>query len=1313
MPSFASILRWVKPGERPLLVDPCAGEGEAILALRRLWAASYGAREPLSPYEYPETPQIAACELEAGRFEVLARALSARWDAKFHGDAFQLTASGKVKRGASVLWLNPPYDTDKEHGRLEQRFLARFTPHLTPGGFLFFLVPFYALAASAEFLARHYRELRAWRLPEPEWNDFRQVILVGRATAVPVSAEFFRHKIARWAEHPEELPELAETCSDPYEVHLGYPGAWNFEYTLESLDLAGAVASFAPFAGSPLGIDQPVADLLGARFETAMPPKPAHIALALASGMFNGQRLYPNHPKRHPAVLAKGTFQRRYTVLSEKHDKDGNLTGVVELELPELELTVLRLDTGEFLSLAPGAVPSGSQALERWNVADLITHYDRSLAEVMAGQFPSLHNPADLAGRVHLPALARKPFQVQSDAVQAMLKLVAKGRNPFLIGEVGTGKSTMALMVAASLAPAHHAETTAQLNRLGFTGRLPVVRRTLIFCPPHLLKSWSDQVHAVVPSAKVVILKRLSDLDQDGDFFVLSREAAKLGPGFRGHGGRCRGCGAPIEQDADTNAQRRLRCPAEVREPANLAARFLLDLAVPLAIAAPASQASVYLRGFLLGRLGALLDGEPRSISSSALYAILRRLFQALAREIRRAEPQRQQVADVEAMLPVLVGLARALGLGQRVADGLAPIATGTPFEEAVGDALIQLLAPISQEEADRPLVKRIESGVLTPLEEAARWEVRPCREPLFACDPTKARRYPLAKAILRRHRRKFDLFLMDEAHEANHSDSAQSKAAHRLARLPGVPTLVLTGSLMGGYASHLFTNMWSLSPTFRKEFEHDGEGPFVARYGFRKMFREAAKDEGSARRRGASSDRDLDGRKVIGEAPGVMPTFITRYLLPQAVFVHKAELDQELPPCREVPVPIEGRGDGEYDEVLFAQYQKLERQLMARIKKDRFTQLDGRLFGAMGQLTSYLDRATDDLPPFVLAYPDSVGGMEVARARMLPAHYRTPKERWLVAKLRQSLEDGEKVLLFLSHTGSAELPSRIVRMVREVAPSAVFLDTKKVPAATREAWIDEQVIATGAPVLVVNPNGVRTGLNNLVAFSTAIWYELDLSALTYRQANGRLHRIGQSRAVTIYVPFYEKSSQEIAFELLAQKVSASLKVDGLDLTAALEAAGASDATSDALASVMGMGQAIYQRLLGGEETPATKDSEDEEPKPAPLAFRQPTKTESSAKPPSRTREPGSGRPRFPLGQVVATPGALRELTRADIDLALYRHQRADWGDVDPSDAKANDQAVKAGNRILSAYQAGNGTRFWIITEADRSATTVLLPDEY
>jgi hypothetical protein len=84
-----------------------------------------------------------------------------------------------------------------------------------------------------------------------------------------------------------------------------------------------------------------------------------------------------------------------------------------------------------------------------------------------------------------------------------------------------------------------------------------------------------------------------------------------------------------------------------------------------------------------------------------------------------------------------------------------------------------------------------------------------------------------------------------------------------------------------------------------------------------------------------------------------------------------------------------------------------------------------------------------------------------------------------------------------------------------------------------------------------------------------------------------------------------------------------------------------------------------------------------------------------------------------PLGRTVATPAALAALSRADITTALRRHAAGDWGEVDAGDRAANDDALRDGERLLSVYRSANGDTFWVITAADRSVTTVLLPDDY
>ena len=87
--------------------------------------------------------------------------------------------------------------------------------------------------------------------------------------------------------------------------------------------------------------------------------------------------------------------------------------------------------------------------------------------------------------------------------------------------------------------------------------------------------------------------------------------------------------------------------------------------------------------------------------------------------------------------------------------------------------------------------------------------------------------------------------------------------------------------------------------------------------------------------------------------------------------------------------------------------------------------------------------------------------------------------------------------------------------------------------------------------------------------------------------------------------------------------------------------------------------------------------------------------------------------PNFSLGQTVSTSNALNTLKQEDVLSALGRHSRGDWGDLCPEDEQANKRALEEGGRLFSVYQDRDGTKFWIITEHDRSVTTVLLPEDY
>jgi hypothetical protein len=89
--------------------------------------------------------------------------------------------------------------------------------------------------------------------------------------------------------------------------------------------------------------------------------------------------------------------------------------------------------------------------------------------------------------------------------------------------------------------------------------------------------------------------------------------------------------------------------------------------------------------------------------------------------------------------------------------------------------------------------------------------------------------------------------------------------------------------------------------------------------------------------------------------------------------------------------------------------------------------------------------------------------------------------------------------------------------------------------------------------------------------------------------------------------------------------------------------------------------------------------------------------------------------PKFFMGHLTATPGAIQAMEESGQtpDFFLERHVTGDWGDLCAEDRRLNDEALKDESRIVSAYRTLKGKKLWVITEADRSLTTILLPDEY
>ena len=291
---------------------------------------------------------------------------------------------------------------------------------------------------------------------------------------------------------------------------------------------------------------------------------------------------------------------------------------------------------------------------------------------------------------------------------------------------------------------------------------------------------------------------------------------------------------------------------------------------------------------------------------------------------------------------------------------------------------------------------------------------------------------------------------------------------------------------------------------------------------------------------------------RAAGDAPGVLPLFIIKHLLRMSVTLHKADLSIDLPECTQRMHLIEPSAEQ------LGRYTELETALLKQIRADLFSPVSGKLFGQLAELPSYLDRATlgnvEGGDRIDVNYPESVGGAIVASQPVQEPGTILPKEIWMLSQLRKELDEGRSVMIFAWHT--ALLPRLEALVSAKFEEPVAVLDSNKVTAKKRQGWINRQ-IKKGIRILIANPVAVQTGLNNLVHFSTEIWMENPAcNPTTYRQATGRVDRVGAKKATRILFPVYAGTLQEQLYDLLMRKVAVSVSTDGLDPESALQAAG-------------------------------------------------------------------------------------------------------------------------------------------------------------
>ena len=394
------------------------------------------------------------------------------------------------------------------------------------------------------------------------------------------------------------------------------------------------------------------------------------------------------------------------------------------------------------------------------------------------------------------------------------------------------------------------------------------------------------------------------------------------------------------------------------------------------------------------------------------------------------------------------------------------------------------------------------------------------CGAALWEADRNGVRRYPPAEFIKRHLNGFWDVLLADEVHELKGGDTAQGNALGMLASACR-KTICLTGTLVGGYAEHLFFILYRINPAgmLRENLKYSQVQQFIARYGTLEYIRKTA-----VRGPGLVYSRGSKAREYVKHRPGISPLAFARHLLGSTVFVELPDVADHLPAFAEdVCAVAMAKEQAEA-------YKELEIKLKAAMK-DRAKAI--RLMGTyLTTLLSYPDRPFDtrDLP-------------EVGRPKELPKDVVYPKERALLEFVKAELAAGRRTWVYATFTNRLDVTARLQQILKKNGIKAAILRSDTVDLHEREAWIAEQVKAK-VDVIIGNPELTKTGLD-LLAFPTLAYFQTGYNTFTLMQSSRRSWRIGQKEAVRVRYFHYQHTLQEAALRLMGAKVRASMALQG------------------------------------------------------------------------------------------------------------------------------------------------------------------------
>lgn len=407
----------------------------------------------------------------------------------------------------------------------------------------------------------------------------------------------------------------------------------------------------------------------------------------------------------------------------------------------------------------------------------------------------------------------------------------------------------------------------------------------------------------------------------------------------------------------------------------------------------------------------------------------------------------------------------------------------------------------------------------------------RPLYSALWQADAKKIRRFAPVDFIGRYMPHFFDYAIADEVHELK-GDTAQGNALGTLAGC-AQHTVVLTGTLLGGYADEVFNILFRMHPArmVQEGFEYGEAGVrmFTETYGLLEKITVIEPEDNSC------SEARITKR--VRRRPGASPLLFGRFLMSLGAFISLGDISEVLPPYREEVVSVE------MDPPLKEAYKKLEEDVKNALKEHRGNQ--SVMSVALNALLLYPDRPFRLGNLFGWEYDPETQRRErflIAQAADLSEDHIYAKERRLVEEVKGELTRGRRCQIYAVYTQKRDVTRRLESILTNEGVRVAVLTTD-VPPEARECWYERQLRA-GIQAVICHPKLVQTGLD-LIDFPTILFYETGYSIYVLRQASRRSWRIGQRLPVKVKYLHYAETMQESCLRLMGKKLLVSLAMEG------------------------------------------------------------------------------------------------------------------------------------------------------------------------